>query len=280
MATREECDQPERPNPCTPENEIDDCNCPKTPGSRDTPRKPDRPKPRREDCCKQLIELLCCIPGLELPKPTKPKQRPARKVQALCDSIGIADSILPALAVLWDRYRAGEAGRNDFEDEVQKIFASLDRKKQDSLAIAFAGYQKLRRSGKGECLFNDCLADAGRKEPIERSWFTEELLREGLKLTGQVVFGGSRGVMGPGKVRLWDNTVFHGPNGSGTTIYQGPWPWLTAICTNSSSYEEFGNIESFRPAPGTSHIWQNYQYAQTCDFKPDPSGTIQATCER
>lgn len=268
----ESCDEPERPNPCAPESKTDDCHCPKTPGSRDTPKKPARPKPRREDCCEQLIELLRSVPGLELPKPRKPKQRPARKVQALCDALGISDAILPALAVLWDRQRTGEAGRNDFEEKVQTIFANIDGKEQEAIATAFAGYEKLRRSGKGECLFNDCLADAGLKGPIERSWFAEELLREGLKLAGQVVFAGSGGVMGPGQARLWDNEVIHGPNGSGATVFQGPWPWLTAICTNVSGYEEFGNLESFRPAPGTSHLWQNYQYAQTCDYKPDPSG--------
>lgn len=276
----ESCDEPEPPNPCAPESKRDDCNCPKTPGSQATPKKPDRPKPRRDDCCEQLIELLRGVPGLELPKPRKPKQRPARKAQDLCDAFGISDAILPALALLWERHKGGEAGRNSFEDAIQSIYASLDEAGEKAMAAAFKSYAELRRSGKGECLFRDCLSDAGRKGPIERSWFAEELLREGLKLAGMVAFRGSGGEIGPGQVRLWDNKVFHGPNGSGVTVFQGPWPWLTALSTNHTSAEEFGNVESFRPIPGGFHLWQNWQYAQTCEFIPDSSGKINASCQR
>jgi hypothetical protein len=86
--------------------------------------------------------------------------------------------------------------------------------------------------------------------------------------------------MGPGQVRLWDASVHHGPNGSGATIYQGPWPWLTSIGPDMSSYEEYGNLESFRPVPGGAHLWQNYQYAQVCQYAPDSGGGITATCQR
>jgi hypothetical protein len=213
-------------------------------------------------------------------KPHKPKQRPARKVQDLCDTLGIADAILPLLAALWQRHQAGESGRNEFEKKVGHVFSSLDSKDAKALGFAFDEYRKLRKSGKGECLFNDCLADAVPKGPIERAWVAEELLREGLKLAGQVVFSHSDGVMGPGQVRIWDNKVFHGPNGSGATIFQGPWPWLTAIVTDHTSFEEYGNVESFRPVPGGFHAWQNYQYAQECTFAPDPTGKIVATCSR
>ncbi|HEX6014881.1 MAG TPA: hypothetical protein VFY87_24410, partial [Geminicoccaceae bacterium] len=244
------------------------------------PERPKRPPPRRDDCCEQLIELLGGIPGRGGRQPHKPKQRPARKVQALCDSLGIADAILPLLGVLWERHEAREAGRNGFEDKVEQIFGRSAKDDAKALSHAFEQYRKLRKGGKGECLFNDCLADAARSGPVERSWVAEEMLREGLKLAGQTVFRNSGGVMGPGQVRLWDNAVARGPNGSGATIYQGPWPWLTAIGPDLSSYEEYGNTESFRPEPGGAHVWHNYQYAQECDFAPDPSGKIVATCAR
>jgi hypothetical protein len=227
-----------------------------------------------------LLEILQGLPGFEGRKPHKPKQRPARKVRDLCAALGIADAILPLLEALWQRHEAGENGRNDFEKKVANIFASIDPKDAKELAHAFEEYRWLRQSGKGECLFNDCLADAVPKGPIESAWVAEELLREGLKLAGQTVFRNSGGVMGPGQVRLWDNKVFHGPNGSGATIFQGPWPWLTAIAPDISSYEEYGNLESFRPVPGGFHAWQNYQYAQECTLAPDPTGKIVASCTR
>ncbi|HEX9943354.1 MAG TPA: hypothetical protein VGG03_15150 [Thermoanaerobaculia bacterium] len=281
------CDPAERPkaNPCAPEPPEEECEC-KTPGVRETPKKPQRPKGRREDCCQQLIDILGRVPGLKLPEPRKPKQRPARKAQDLCAAIGIADTVLPALAVLWGRHRANEAGRNEFEKKVKAVFDQLTPKSQKALDLAFDGYAKLRQSGKAECLFNDCLADAAKQGPVERAWFAEEAVREGLKFVSQVVFAGSGGEMGPGQVRLWDNVVYHGPNGSKATVFQGPWPWLTAILPNPSSYQEFGNLRSFRPVPNkkepdkSSHIWQSYQYSQTCKYTPGYWGGIQVECSR
>lgn len=266
------------PNPCAPP-EKDPCDCNKPPTTTYRPERPKRPPPRRNDCCEQLIELIQGLPGMEGRKPHKPKQRPARKVEDLC-ALGIADAILPLLSVLWQRHEDGEEGRNAFEKKVENIFDSLDTKDAKAFGFAFEQYRKLRQSGKGECLFNDCLADAAAKDAVERAWVAEELIREGLKLAGQTVFRNSGGVMGPGQIRLWDNKVFHGPNGSGATIFQGPWPWLTAIAPDLTSYEEFGNLESFRPVPGGSHLWQNYQYAQDCTFAPDPAGKIVANCNR
>lgn len=277
----EDGESAERPNPCREIDEEAGCECAKTPTTRTPgPARPPRPKPRQDECCERLIELLACDGERSIPRPHKPKARPGRKVRALCDTLGIADRILPVLDLLWERQANGEEGRNDFEKAVQGVFAGLDSDKKHALQRGFDGYRALRKSGKGECLFDDCLADAGRKGAIERSWFAEELLREGLKLAGQTVFPRSNGEIGPGQVRLWDNVTVKGPNGSATTIYQGPWPWLTAIMPAMSSDQEFGNIKSFRPAPNMPHQWENYQYDQICAFKPDPSGKIVGECKR
>lgn len=270
-----------QPNPCSPEKvEQDPCDCPKTPGASVQRERPSRPRPRRDDCCEQLVDILSKIPGLEGCKPHKPKQRPERKVQGLCDALGITDAILPLLAVLWERHESHEAGRNTFEQQVEHVFAGLRKEDAAAFGYAFGQYRNLREGGKIDCLFNDCLADVARSGPVERAWVAELLLGEGLELAGKTVFRNSNGVIGPGQVRLWDNAVSRGPNGSGTTIYQGPWPWLTTIAPNMSSYEEYGNVESFRPVPGGFHGWEGYQYAQQCEFVPNPSGKITGTCTR
>lgn len=195
------------PNPCAPEHPAGDGHCRKPPGSRQTPRKPKRLRGRNDACCDQLLRLLSSVPGLDLPKPHKPKQSPARKVRRLCDTLGLSDAILPAVAQMWRRFRGEEDGRNLFEQQVHHIFSTLNPKDSESLDAAFAGYRALRKSGKGDCLFNDCLADAGKVGPIEKTWFTQEILREGQKLAGQVAFKNSGGIMGPGQV------------GCGTTKY-------------------------------------------------------------
>lgn len=278
--TAENPEPDDKPNPCAPPLKEPGCHCPKPPGVREAPRKPRRPRRRKDSCCEQLIQLISGLPGLDLPKLHKPKQSPARKVRAMCDALGVADAIIPALSVLWKRQKGGEKGRNLFEQQVQHIFSTLESKESEGLDAAMKGYEELRKGGKGECLFNDCLADAAKVGPLEKSWFTAEILREGFKVAGQVVFKNSDGVMGPGQVRLWDNKRVSGPNGSGATVFQGPWPWLTAIAPDHSSYEEYGNLESFRPVPGGFHQWQEYQYAKNCTFTTDQTGKIFANCER
>jgi hypothetical protein len=270
------------PNPCggvTPPDH--DCDC-KTGDATRQPRAPGKPRPpkREQSCCEQLIEILSRTPGLEIPTPHKPKQKPFRKVNDLCRAFGISDALIPLIDTLWRRHEADEKPRNEFEKRVEDIFGNIAADDGKAFSEGLRRYRELRKSGKGECLFNDCLSDAADKGPIEAQWVADIVMREGLKLAGQTLFHHSEGDIGPGQVRLWDNKVFRGPNGSGATIYQGPWPWLTAIAPNHDSYEEFGNEKSFRPVPGGAHIWQNYQYANECAFTPDPTGKLIANCSR
>ena len=223
--------------------------------------------------------MLQQIPGLEVPKPHKPKQKPAKKAQHLCDELGIVDAIVPLLDVLWRRFEDDKSGRNEFEKALMAEFEAFDTRERDAMQAAFKGYRKARHSGKIECLFNDCLAGAAKDEPIAVEWVADELIREGLAFAMKTFFKGSNGIMTAGQVRQWDN-VIQRPDEKAKT-YTGPWPWLTAVCPDVSSYEEYGNRFSFRPAPpATSHIWENYQYAQTCEFKQDSSGKVFAECRR
>lgn len=275
----DDTDQEPKPNPCRPEAGSDPCDCARPPVSS-RPKRPRRPKPRGEGCCEQLIDLLLRgeKPGRDTLR--KPKQKPARKALTICETIGIPDAVLPVLALLWNRFEADEAPRTDFETFIAKLFAGFEKQQRAALKDGFGRLAAFRKEGKGECLFNDCLSDHGRREGIEGRWVVEEMLREGLGLAGQVFLEGSGGVMGPGQTRLWDNAVHHGPNGSGVTLYNGPWPWLTAIRPDFSSYREYGNTISYRPAPGASHVWESYQFAQSCSFTAKSGGGVQSSCSR
>lgn len=272
------------PNPCGKgiKGTPDDCDCHKgndVPPQSDRPKKP-RPPKREDTCCQQLIDILSRTPGLEVPRAHKPKQKPARKVGDLCRAFDVTDALVPLVIALWRRHEAGAKPRNEFEKKVEDSMSAITASDAKAFNEGLKEYEKLRRSGKADCLFDDCLADAASKGPIESEWVSEIIIREGLKLGGQILFDKSGGQLGPGGVRLWDNTVFRGPNGSGATIYQGPWPWLTAISPRHDRDEEFGNAVSFRPLPGGSHVWLNYQYATECTFKPDPTGKLTAECAR
>lgn len=268
-----------KPNPCLEQKERNDCGCHQPKGTTINTAKKPKSNKRGNECLDQIIEMLRCIPGVCTDKPHKPKQRIPRKIEGLCDHLGLQEALLPVLAVLWQRFLAGETARNEFESKIMSIFGTLPEKQQEAMTVGFEGYSSLRAKGRGDCLFDDCLAEVIEKEALEKEWFADILVKEGLKFAGQVFYSGSNGVMGSGKIRLWDNTVSRGPNGTGATIYQGPWPWLTAICPDVSNYNEYGNTVSFRPVPGGQHIWQNHQYAQECHYQNN-NGSLTATCER
>jgi hypothetical protein len=269
------------PNPCgQAETGEKPCGCPRG-DTQPVPRGGrKRPKRRRTDCCDQLIDALSGLEGSERLEFHKPKQRIARKAGDLCRAFGVADAITPLVAALWERHTAGEKPRNEFESRVDRAFAAVDEANAKDLTHAVEQYKKVRAAGKADCLFDDCLSQAAQETPIEATWVAQVILREGLKVAGQTLFENSLGEMGPGQARLWDNQVFRGPNGSGATVYQGPWPWITAIAPDTGAYQEYGNLLSFRPEPGKAHVWQNYQYDQSCTYTPSPGGSINATCSR
>lgn len=271
----------EAPNPCAPAEPPDECGCSK--GDTDSvPSLPDGPRPRRrqQSCCEQLLEMLSGSSGLDLPSPHKPKQRPVRKVNDLCRAFGVSDALIPLIGRLWQRHEEGAEPRNEFERRVDDVFSRMGSEDAEAFERGWREYRMFRDVGKGECAFDDCLAESADTTPVQPGWVSDIILREGFKIAGQTLFDHSHGELGPGRARLWDKSVFRGPNGSGATIYQGPWPWLTAISPNHDSNEEYGNLESFRPQPGGSHSWQNYQYANECSYAPSKDGKAVATCAR
>ena len=203
-----------------------------------------------------------------------PKESAASRVQALCRAFKTKEAIIPALAAIWDRHDTRKPSRNDFETGIYTVIDKLEPEQKKAMARAFAGYSKLRKDGTAECFFDDGLANAVKNRPFEKAEFLAALMGEGLTIAGQQLYRGSAGVPGPGQVRPWSKTQVDGPP------IRAPWPWLTAIRTEASSTNEFGNLESFMPAPGTSVELQGYQFEQTCEFKPDASGGIVASCDR
>ncbi|MCI0622533.1 MAG: hypothetical protein L0387_12885 [Acidobacteria bacterium] len=207
----------------------------------------------------------------------RPRRSSASRVQALCRSIKIKDAVLPALATVWDRHEAGKPSRNEFETGIYTVFDKLDGEQHEGLARAFQGYSELRRNRTGECFFDDRLAKAVSNRPLEKAEFAAEFVREGLAFLRQQMFPKSGGEKGPGQVRPWQNPQADDPNDA-----PQPWPWLTAIRPDESSpTKQFGNNESFFGAPGMGLVEpEPWQFEQTCEFKPDPSGAIVAVCER
>lgn len=224
------------------------------------------------------IGILHSNPSSELSTPRKPKKSSASKVRELCESLGVTDAVLPALRVLWKRHREGQAGRNAFEQAMASAFANMDTSQQKALDHAFSALEELRKSGTAQCLFDDSIANTIETSPLEQDVLARSMVRLGFPVAMERFFQGSGGVAGPGQIRMWRPEQDYYPDSAPGLKPLGPWPWLTAV-VDYGSYQEFGNIESFRPKPGQQHIWQDSQFSQTCTFEPDPNGVI-ARCTR
>jgi hypothetical protein len=198
-------------------------------------------------------------------------------VQDLCRALKIKEGILPAIAVIWDRHEASKPSRNEFEAAIYTVFDDLEPEQHKGMSVAFEGYGKLRSDRTAECFFDDRLADKVRGRAFEEADFIRQFMHEGVEFTAKQLYPGSDGVPGPGQVRLWKKSV--DPEGPADL---GPWPWLTAIRTDPSSTNEFGNLTSFIPVPPqTGQVPpEPHQFAQECRFEPDVSGKIIAKCER
>jgi hypothetical protein len=134
---------------------------------------------------------------------------------------------VPLIAALWQRHQAKPKPRHAFETAIEKTFTGLDDDDATAFDSAVNAYLALRASGKADCLFNDCLADAVQDGPIEKEWVSTVVLKEGLSVATQTFFENSEGIMGPGQPRIWE-TQTSGPDAK-PAVYQGPWPWLTCL---------------------------------------------------
>jgi len=164
-----------RPNPCVTGTPAEPpCECRKSDGHPEP--KPRRPRhARRQDaCCEQLIDLVSRVPGINLPVPHKPKQRPARKANDLCRAFSVSDALIPLITVLWSRHETNAKPRNEFEAKVESIFDTIGKVDQKDFSYGLQQYRALREAGKAECPFNDCLAEAAGKGPIEAAWLAEK----------------------------------------------------------------------------------------------------------
>jgi hypothetical protein len=215
-------------------------------------------------------------------RPVKPRKSAARKVQELCDSVGVKEAVLPAIATMWDRRIAGTPSRNAFEAAIYAVFNNLNDRQHAAMAHGFAGYRTFRQGGADTCFFHDRLANPIADRPLEPADFVEELIREGVAVAATQLFDYSDGTMGGGLARPWPNSLFSPPDPDGHPLppVVGPWPWITAIRPVSNSDNEFGNTESFIAPTGV--VWNpiDYQFASVCTITPHADGTFTSDCPR
>ncbi|GAP08067.1 hypothetical protein ATHL_02967, partial [Anaerolinea thermolimosa] len=241
----------------------------------------ERGRPRRRPSKEQITDILKHIPGIHPEDFHKPKQRSGKKASDLCCDLPTADAILPLMVEIFDRFRAEDRPRAGFEEYVYAGLGKLDSQKLEALEAGFEGYRNLSPRLR-DCLFSDHLARKIREDGVSPAEVIEAFIQEGLAYTGQVLFSHSKGVMGPGQVRMWDAVLPPTPNGSQQPrIFTGPWPWITAIRPDIGDYKEYGNRASYQTLFSTPpYTFQPYQIARDCQVSQNPNkpGELIARC--
>lgn len=254
---------PAPPTPCVPP--VSEAATPQR-GCNDEARS--RRRPDKE----QITDILQRIPGVHSETFHKPKQRSGKKASDLCCQLPTVDAILPLMVEIFDRFIANERPRAGFEELVYASLGKLASPKLEALKAGFEGYRNLSPRLR-DCLFTDRLANKIREDGVTPGEVIEAFIQEGLAYTGQVLFSHSKGVMGPGQVRMWDAVLPPTPNGSQQPrIFTGPWPWITAIRPDVGDYKEYGSKASYQTLFSTpTYTFQPYQIARDCQVSLNPN---------
>ncbi len=190
-------------NPCSPPmgetaNPKADCRC----GGRS----------RKTKEKEQITEILKRVPGVKVDDFRKPKQRPGTKADCLCCDLPTVDAIVPMMAELFYRFSKGDNPRAGYEEVIFAGLSRLNKKQLKALGEGFKGYENLSPRLR-KCLFDERLADKVRGDGVQPADVIEAFILEGLAYTAQSLMSNSKGVKGPGQVRIWDAVLPPTPNG-------------------------------------------------------------------
>ena len=210
-----------------------DCKCPPSspPPGPSRPSPPDA-KPKGDDCCQQIFEILRCIPGIdeECLCLQKPKTPPKVKIANLCGALPIKDRIVPILLLILRRLQNSVSPGNQFEKKMQGFLAGLPPVNRAALEAALAGYDALP-AARRDCVFETRFDSWPDDKPLDPCFITKNLIGEFFVLGRFIRFGPDAPAFPlPGGPRLWEQTfpVVPAEPGKFQKIL-GPWPWICAI---------------------------------------------------
>jgi hypothetical protein len=209
----------------------EECNCepPRPPPPSSVP--PERVKPKGDDCCQQILELLKCIPNIDQNclKLHKPKATPKFKIANLCGEFPVKDRLAPMLLLILRRFRDSVPPGNAFEATLQGFLAGLPAKQLAALKAAQDGYEALP-AARRDCVFDTRFAAWPDDKPLNPDFFARNLVVEILAFERYWRFGPTAGPLpAAGRARPWEMT-FAVPGEPGKTAKMiAPWPWICAI---------------------------------------------------
>ncbi len=261
-----------------------DCNCHPSPQQpRPTPCDSPIVKPKGDDCCRQMIEILRGLHGIEERefKFRKPKTDRKIKLANLCCALPVKERLGPILMLILRRYRDRVAPANSFESKMQGVLSALSAKHRKALEIALDAYDGVP-AGARACAFETRFDDWPNEKPLDPGFIARNIVGEMLAIGQMIRFGPGAQPFPPpvsmtGPVRLWEQSFpLPGEPGNYAKL-AGPWPWICAISPVANKATDlvtdwFRNESQCVPGniPRGTVNYNAHEFAWACTTTTDP----------
>jgi hypothetical protein len=261
------------------------CECTQSPAPSQTPRPtPTEARPKGDDCCKQIIEILRCLPGIDEKclHIRKPKTPPKVKMANLHGVLPIKERIVPTLNLVLRRLRKGVPAGNVFEQKLQTFLTALPTKQRAALDAALDGYDALPAANR-EGVFETRFDNWSDGDALDPNFIARNVVGEFIALGRYNRFGPEPPPFpSPTRPRSWKQTFpLPGEPGKFAKI-RAPWPWICAISpTGHNAIDQTGwfrNESSCVPGnvPRLTTDYLAHEVSWTC-AAPSPGAPLHCT---
>jgi hypothetical protein len=260
-----------------------DCGCqPPQPKAPRPCQNPPRAKPKPDDCCRQLIDLISKLPGIDqrVLNIHKPKTKPKVKVANLCCAYPVKERITPMLLLILRRYRDGVKPGNSYEAKLQGVLSGLPAARRTALEKALDAYDG-SPAGARDCAFEIRFDDWPNDKPLDPGFFAKNLAGEIIALGRMIRFGDEAFDQNPiGTPRPWSQSVPLPGEPGNFGLVTAPWPWICAVGPNAAKATDivtdwYRNESSCVPGnvPRGSIDYHPHEFAYDCSATPSPGGS-------
>ncbi|HKY44884.1 MAG TPA: hypothetical protein VJM50_17460 [Pyrinomonadaceae bacterium] len=257
------------------------CECPPSPSTPSTPCDSPIVKPKGDDCCRQLIEILRGIPGIDERafKFRKPKTDTKIKLANLCCALPVKERLGPILLLILRRYRDGVTPGNSFESKMQGVLGQLSAKHRKALERALDAYDRTP-AGARDCAFETRFDDWPNDKPLDPGFIARNVVGEMLAIGRMVRFGPHpQPIPSIGSARPWEQSFELAGEPGKYAKLTGPWPWICAIGPAANKATDlvsdwYRNESACTPGniPRGTLKYSSHEFAWECTTTPNPQG--------
>ncbi len=259
----------------------EDCHCCDPPEPAQ-PRPPcTRTKPPKGDCCEALLDLLT---RGESPRggyrQHKPKTSPKVKLANWCCDWPFRDSILPLLALLYERFRNGIAPQNEFELQIYSAFRQMTEGQHNAISEfvdRFRTWPDARN-----CAIESRWKDWPDDRPLDPDFVGKVIIKQFATMGRWGVLGYDKEEPAAGHTRPWELTTGMDFEGTKSKTLTAPWPWVCMVNPGADGVNWYKNKDfAFPDKRDLNKAVALHDFDQKCEVTvsdPQNPSVLKVTC--